>query len=141
MGRVSTQSPNEMRDVRHRSPRRPRRRRPRPRTRRAARRRGRAHENAEGALEQIKKSGNICPSGALAAGVKGQKTLDDNSADCTDQDKILLAPDTIGSKKSDEFILLLIVLYHEATHALQDLSKFGASDYKDDEDGVSGAVS
>ena len=82
-------------------------------------------------LEKIKEAGNICPSSDLGDDVAGRKTLDDKSADCTDEDKILVATENIVSKKNAKFILLLIVLYHEATHALQDLSKFETSDYKD----------
>lgn len=81
-------------------------------------------------LETVLENGNICRAG-LPEGVKGRKTLDDKSANCGDKDIIKVSRSVLKKKTRETFPLLLVVLYHEAVHALQDLSEFETSDYKD----------
>lgn len=78
-------------------------------------------------LKQIFANGNIC--GGAPQHAYGQ-LVGDTSANCTGNDKILLK--YFGSSKTRTgFVVLMIALYHEATHALQDLSKVTTQNYKD----------
>ena len=81
-------------------------------------------------LESILKNSKVCR-GGTADGALGQKTLDDKSANCGDQDIIKISRSIIKKKTRSKFVLLLMVLYHESVHALQDLSAFTTPDYKE----------
>ncbi len=80
-------------------------------------------------LEKLKKD-RICVK-SLSGSKKGEKTSDDRSADCTDKDLILISETIVQPKSTREFIRLVAILYHEGTHALQDLSKLTTSSYFD----------
>ena len=82
-------------------------------------------------LKIIKLSGNFCAAD-LGPGGFGGKTLDDRTANCADKDVMKLAARMMDNgKRGADFIDLLATLYHEGTHALQDLSAVTTSDYKD----------
>ena len=82
-------------------------------------------------LKSIGLSGNFCSKDLGPRGFGG-KTLDERSANCADKDVVLLAIRMLDSgKKGADFIDLLATLYHEGTHALQDLSAVVSTAYHD----------
>ncbi len=82
-------------------------------------------------LTAIALSGNFC-SKNLGERAYGGKTLDDKTANCADKDIIILASRMLDSgKKGSDFIDLLATMFHEGTHALQDLSAVTTSNYFD----------